>query len=386
MSSTGSSCDQSQFAVNPDISGIGVRCSFYLQTFLLVLLVDRSWEDAPSALWTFIATSFGLTVAALAQVTKNQLSLFQALQVSNLVWLANFGTFLALASYSRRKSRSKSKGSKGKLAKPENYVKFGAMFQTLLSMILTEWLWGNASTFGSQCSTNLQYVLFVVKVNALGGGRIVALTLTSLLIAGYIAVTYHELRSYYRAYRNARHHKNDSVPRSAEEKAEKAATPVSALSPNNLLPPNIDFSRTSSLTVPASVTTTASTSQRVEARLRHTKKTRSTKVRPRRKQWSGNWDPMLLGIAAFQIVVFTYFVVSSELLLRWNPHQSGGELWGFGQILSLIVIIPSALAVFNAFRAHGFQRLHRRRTNRKGKSKQPSPLDVTSAVDVNNIV
>ena len=51
---------------------------------LLVLLVDRSWEDAPSALWTFIATSFGLTIAAI--VEREQLSLFQALQVSNLVW------------------------------------------------------------------------------------------------------------------------------------------------------------------------------------------------------------------------------------------------------------------------------------------------------------
>jgi len=93
---------------NPDISGVGVRISFYLQTFLLgqfpsslcswvisgltrlflyrllVLLVDRSWEDAPSALWTFIATSFGLTIAAI--VEREQLSLFQALQVSNLVW------------------------------------------------------------------------------------------------------------------------------------------------------------------------------------------------------------------------------------------------------------------------------------------------------------
>jgi len=95
---------------------------------------------------------------------------------------------------------------------------------------------------------------------------------------------------------------------------------------------------------------------------------------------------MLLGIAAFQIVVFTYFVVSSELLLLWNPNQNDGEVWGFGQILALIVIIPSALAVFNAFRAHGFQRLHRKRKARKGKTRQPSPADVSPAVDVDEIV
>lgn len=89
---------------NPDISGIGVRLSFYLQNFLLgevyrlcmlwchiltlfvVLLVDRSWEDAPSALWTFTSTSCGLTIAAIVQARSQQLSFFQALQVSNLVW------------------------------------------------------------------------------------------------------------------------------------------------------------------------------------------------------------------------------------------------------------------------------------------------------------
>ncbi len=55
-------------------------------TVLLVLLVDRSWEDAPIALWTFISTSFALTIAAIIQVGKGSLSLFEALQVSNLVW------------------------------------------------------------------------------------------------------------------------------------------------------------------------------------------------------------------------------------------------------------------------------------------------------------
>lgn len=81
---------------------------------------------------------------------------------------------------------------------------------------------------------------------------------------------------------------------------------------------------------------------------------------------------MLLGIAAFQFVVFTYFVVSTELLLLWNPYQIDGNKWGFGQILALIVIIPSALAVFNAFSEHGFKRLHKKRKGKRGKSKQES--------------
>jgi hypothetical protein len=380
--SSNTTCDNS-LVINPDISGIGVRCSFYLQTFLLVLLVDRSWQDAPSALWTFIATSFGLTLAALVQATQNQLSLFQALQVSNLVWLANFGTFLALASYSRRKSgvsHHQRKGTKGKKAKPENNVKFGAMFQTLFSMILTEWLWVHASTFGVQCSIDIEYILFVVKVKALGRGRIVALVLTSLLTVGYMAVTYHELISYYRSRKQAKkdkevnlplHHRKTSYARSVRstEDIDDFPSPIHpTLNTNTLSPPAVPFSRSMSLVAPSSINTESSSQPAAaESRRRHTK---NKDHRPRRRQWSGNWDPMLLGIAAVQIVVFTYFVVSSELLLLWNPHQSGGDSWGFGQILALIVIIPSALAVFNAFREHGIRRLHRRRKPKKGKSKQ----------------
>jgi len=104
-----------------------------------VLLVDRSWQDAPIALWTFIATSFGLTIAAIVQQQQQQLTLFQALQVTNLVWLANFGTFVALASYSRQKAASP-KRFRGRGSFDYN-VKFGAMAQTLLSMTLTIYVW-----------------------------------------------------------------------------------------------------------------------------------------------------------------------------------------------------------------------------------------------------
>ncbi|THV07512.1 hypothetical protein K435DRAFT_259996 [Dendrothele bispora CBS 962.96] len=132
--------------VDEDIAGPGVRVSFYVQTFLLVLLVDRSWQDAPVALWTFIATSFGLTLAAI--INRSELVLLEAMQVSNLVWLANFGTFVALASYSRRKAASKKSGKKAAskklpshMIKPDYGVKYGAMLQTLFSMLLTIYMW-----------------------------------------------------------------------------------------------------------------------------------------------------------------------------------------------------------------------------------------------------
>ena len=42
-----------------------------------VLLVDRLWQGSPIALWTFIAPSFGLTIAAIVQNQHQQLTLFK---------------------------------------------------------------------------------------------------------------------------------------------------------------------------------------------------------------------------------------------------------------------------------------------------------------------
>ncbi|KAJ3511384.1 hypothetical protein NLJ89_g4121 [Agrocybe chaxingu] len=142
---------------NPDIAGVvrkapstsifrltgrtlqGVRVSFYLQAFFIVLLVDRSWEDAPVALWTFIVISFGILLAAIIQ--RSQLSLFQALQLSNLIWLANFSIFFSLASYSRQRAEAAEDIQQSRSLSSDFKVKYGAMLQTIFSMALTLYIW-----------------------------------------------------------------------------------------------------------------------------------------------------------------------------------------------------------------------------------------------------
>jgi len=258
-----------------------------------------------------------------------------------------------LASYSRRKSghsHHKGKGKRGKLHKPENYVKFGAMIQTLLSMILTEWLWYviglfsglipdhyvtrvHASIFNDECSPRVEYVFFVFKANAIGTGRVLSLILTSVLTVGYAAVTFHELRAYYLSYqkrKHRRHHRNGTS--SSAEKNLSIPSPMSTHGPTNTLSPRpisgVEFSRSLSLTPSISNHVIEPPAQLPTVTDPKVKKT----PRPRKKQWSGNWDPMLLGIAVFQFIVFAYFVVSTELLLQWNPYQNDGNKWGFGQV------------------------------------------------------
>jgi len=247
------------------------------------------------------------------------------------------------------------------------------MLQTLLSMVLTEWLWYvilflsaliahrrirvHVAIFSNECSPDVAYILFVVKINALGSGKIVGLTLTSLLTIGYAVVTFHELRAYYRSYKQHKlppHHRKSSV--NSDDKIPSIPSPTSTHNPSTLSPgpppiiSHIESSGSSSLNVPATdhvIQSTSHSSTITVPKDRHAKKSGSLKAhRPRRKQWSGNWDPMLLGIAAFQFVVFTYFVVSTELLLLWNPYQNDGNKWGFGQVRNLHIFHPIIQTLF----------------------------------------
>ncbi|KAJ7293726.1 hypothetical protein C8J57DRAFT_35968 [Mycena rebaudengoi] len=355
---------------NPDISGIGVRVSFYLQTFLLVLLVDRSWQDAPIALWTVIATSFGLTIATIVQhQSAAQLTLFQALQVSNLVWLANFGTFVALASYSRQKA-----ANHDELVRGEYNVKFGAVIQALFSMSLTIYMWSTVSTFGSlpECSHLINYMVFAIKAPAVGAGKIVGLTASSLLTAAYLLITLHELRSY-RTRRKEHATRAVSLPilhapppsSSSIRTIKPGDQPLSGLHPS---------ATTTTSRYPASSHSLPQYSEASTSNVRHARR------RPRRRRWSYEVDPMLIGIMICEILVFTYFIVSSELMLVSNGvsgSESSRQI-GFGQILALIVVLPSALSLVGALRRHGFRRLSKRK---RMKQRHNQPMNVNVFTD-----
>ncbi|KAF5368564.1 hypothetical protein D9758_002240 [Tetrapyrgos nigripes] len=365
-------CPAEANRVDSDISGPGVRASFYVQAFFLVLLVDRSWQDAPVALYTFIAMSFGLTLAAM--INRETIVLLEALQVSNLVWLANFGTFVALASYSRQKAANKKlMESVAKKSIPQlkfDYgVKYAAMLQTLFSMILTIYMWATVDRF---CSVDAVYVFFVIKAPALGSGRIVSLTFSSILTALYILLTMHELLS----YNDRRRRKKEKVLQEEKDTdiencavshpspvflvtQHDAATPVSAQTPTMAIPTSSSSYRGSgSSLIPPSPTPSSATGLSFPA----TPKSR----RPRRRRWSSELDPMFVGILICQIVVFAYFIVSSEMLLKYNHADDGGS-YGFGQILALVVILPSALSVIGALREHGLKKKKKGQSKKKGR-------------------
>ncbi|KAJ7225370.1 hypothetical protein GGX14DRAFT_556172 [Mycena pura] len=268
--------DGTYAATNPDIAGIGVRFAIHAPVF------------APIALWTFIATSFGLTIATIVQHQSDaQLTLYQGLQVSNLVWLANFGTFVALASYSRQKAASHNESNIR--VGPDYNVKFGAMMQTVFSMALTLYMWSNANTFGnvSECSHLINYVVFVIKVPALGAGKIIGLTASAMLTAAYVWVTLHELRS----YRTGSRQKDSAA---AEHCILATARPMPKTPSLTTVPTVHDLQSYP----PPSVISIAAHQNGSRARVPGAEETvlhMIQKRRPRRRRWSYEVDPMLIG-------------------------------------------------------------------------------------------
>ncbi|KAI0785044.1 hypothetical protein C8Q75DRAFT_777173 [Abortiporus biennis] len=364
-------------AVNPDISGIGVRLSFYLQNFFLVILVTRSWEDAPGALWTFIATSFGLTIAAIGQARHRQLSFFQVLQVSNLVWMANFGTFLALASYSRlramddkvRKERKKLKldseegrtqetnsadnakqilEDKEKKPKPDRVVKFFAMIQMYFSIGLTLYTWTHPDAFvndDESCAPSIQYVAFFgATFPARGSGRKLGVSMITILAIVYTTITFYELGYSFRK-RVKRRKQIIDVESGDLTRSHNPGNTVTRNQPSPGLP-NMPLS---------------ATERQGKSKDKHNRQKRATK-----QPWGADLDPMFLMITLLALIIFVYFIVSTELLLKHNQAASGADAeWGFGQIFALVVVTPVLVSCFSALKEYGFRNRHHKKTKHK---------------------
>lgn len=190
-----------------------------------------------------------------------------------------------------------------------------------------------AATFGNQaaCAPLINYVLFVIKAPALGSGRIVGLSVSGILTAAYIAITLHELRSCIRS----RHKKKEKVEQDQFLPTHVTRSSSSLASSNSNPAPIPPAFMPTSLPIqghPARdaniLLSTSTPTQKSERNPRS-----SQKRRPKRRRWSADLDPMLVGIIICQVMVFSYFIVSSELLISYNPSTDNGAWqWGFGQV------------------------------------------------------
>ena len=155
---------------------------------------------------------------------------------------------------------------------------------------------------------------------ALTSGKRLGITATALLTIGYLAVTAHEMLSSCRRRGDRTREETDvemqNNPQITVTGPETQQPFISEDVPTSPLSPHRSRSPRPSISTGTSAMTYASRSRR-----------------HRRHNWATNMDPMLLGIFIFQFIVFAYFIVSTELLLKHNPQvDSSDREWGFGQV------------------------------------------------------
>jgi hypothetical protein len=237
-------------------------------------------------------------------------------------------------------------------------------------------------TFGNQddCAPSVRYIAFFgAEFPALGSGQQLGLAITSLLLGLYTLLTLHELKAH-RTHARA-------VKKSARQDEEN---PPPAIAPKYTAPStrvNMDGIRIS-MPEPALYQDPTLSSSPVYTESRDASQDLFNSAllsssHPRRPPQpnvlSSHVDPMFLSLALFHIIIFMYFVVNTEILLRRNPaaNNSDGQ-WGFGQVRSLdfplmymalltctcsqifaiIVVVPPLLSVIEALQTHGVGTLY----------------------------
>ncbi|KAJ7241501.1 hypothetical protein B0H12DRAFT_1133580 [Mycena haematopus] len=290
---------------NPDISGLGVRISFYVQTIALVLLTARSLDEALNSVWTLLGTSLGLTISALVTAAGNQLPLYQAVVVTDLIWLANWAIFMALATYNRHPRGS-------------HTVQYSAIGQTYISMSCILYLWARAPMLDAEFAGAQGETVFVVlftSTNATGAGRIIALVVTTLLLIGYSVVA---ALFIWRRLSGTPRNKPKLTSISLRRRGSTGSTSPQLPQPP---PPSNLYPRLVPSRLPPSLAL----------------------------------DPHLIILGLVSLVPYIITVGSTELQIRRNQLCPDNAFWGFGQILAMTVTIVPVVVTVQAFRKYGWK-------------------------------
>ncbi|KAF8152821.1 hypothetical protein K438DRAFT_1863886 [Mycena galopus ATCC 62051] len=323
---------------NPDITGLGVRISFYVQTIALVLLTARSLDEALNSVWTLLGTSLGLAISAFVTAVTNQLPLYQAVVATDLIWLANYSIFMALATYNRHPRNS-------------HTVQYTAIGQTYISMACILYLWIRAPTldnhFTPQGPESKVFVVLFKTTNATGAGRTIALVMTTLMLIGYTVVAALFLSRRVASWRKQRTNRKGSTgSRSSSTLPQSPPPPTQLPMPESLAlvprPAPVQNHRQTSATAlrrrgstgsisTSTLPTPAPTTSLPSLPTTSNPPPRSPGSRTRLPP-SLRLDPHLIILGVFSIVPYVITVGSTELQIQRNQLCPDNAFWGFGQV------------------------------------------------------
>ncbi|KAF7343072.1 hypothetical protein MVEN_01737600 [Mycena venus] len=316
-------------SMNTDISGIGVRVSFYLQTLFLGCLSARSvsLDEITGAFYTLLATNTGIAVTALILGFKStpEISFHDALVVSYLLYISWVTVLFSLPSSARF-------GNKPGDVKILKILHFCSVIQSYAVFAFAFAMLATAPTFGStpECNPNALVVLFR-PFSALNAGRILFCVLAGLVCIAYTALLVND-HIVPRTKKMARILKqlivqHIPVPDMSGEAAVSPPPPPKAPEANAAPPPA--FKKY----VPPS---------------KH------------RERYNCQIDWKVVFKITIILILWGLAVMNTELLIRWNHFAASDgshSEWQFGQVLPMFLVGLSLISVVTTFRENGIRTL-----------------------------
>ncbi|KLO09390.1 hypothetical protein SCHPADRAFT_567752 [Schizopora paradoxa] len=292
-------------ALNTEVSGIGIRISFYLQTLFLSLLSIRSGsrEEVEKSLFLLITTSIAMAISFLiCGFQENpQINLQDGLVVTYLLAMTWVFIIISLASYHRF-------DVDGTTVQYLSFVHFCFTLASVLVFLV------EMESFGSSRNCNPDAVVVVFRpFKALNAGRIVGFVGIGLILIIYTVLTVKGIRE-------------RRLQREKERHEEAGPSEAKPHSPDGRKVLNLDAG--------------------------HSPNSKKMKIR-RLPDFSGT---VLLEILVV-LFVWALGVMNTELLIQWNSFRDvdNGAQWQFGQVMSMLLVVPSFMDVFNCFKEEGLR-------------------------------
>jgi len=304
--------------MNNDISGLGVRISFYLQTLFLAFLCARSTslDEIIGALYTLIATNMAIAVTSLLLGLKPdpEISLPDALIVFYLLFLAWVAIVFSLPACNRLEGGTK-------IVKAVSVVQSYTVFAFAFALLTT------AKTFGRYpyCNANAMVVLFG-SFKVFNAGMIIGWIVTVITFVVYTSVTI-----------------IDYLPEAGLRRIKKVLIV-------RRRPPILDDSTVAESPYPSQGA--PSRPGKVDATGAH------SHGGPTQDRYYPSFSGKLVIELFAIVVVWALAVMNTELLIKANhsePSNDGQSTWQFGQVLPLFLLVLPLANTLNAFSEHGLR-------------------------------
>ncbi|KAJ7731815.1 hypothetical protein DFH07DRAFT_150502 [Mycena maculata] len=308
--------------MNTDISGIGVRVSFYLQTLFLSCLSARSGslDEISGALYTLLATNTAMAVTALILGLKPspEISFHDALVVFYLLYLSWVTVFFTLPACARFPGNVK-------MLHFASIIQSYTVFAFAFAMLIT------ADTFGQYPKCNRNGVVVIFRpFSALKAGRTVAWIMTVLVATVYTGILVKDHMP--------------PAPKLVHQWIQKRVT-------KQIPATDQDIPMTSPHVAPPQKRAPATAPGRVQYH------SRKPPEMPMEYDLQIAWN-LVIEIAVV-LMLWGLTVMNTELLIRWNRFNPSGaqSSWQFGQVLPMFLTLLPFCNLVNAFRDFGLRPL-----------------------------